>query len=91
MSNVKTKENISWYSQSKLQKAVFKDRISTTYDRFLFQNTVVAFNYVSLHMDKKLWGDPENFRPERFIKKGILNLSADKSLPFGSGILYTKI
>ncbi|OWR44462.1 cytochrome P450 CYP304F2 [Danaus plexippus plexippus] len=58
----------------------------TTIDEYhIPENTVVAFNYVSLHMDKKLWGDPENFRPERFIKNGILNLSADKSLPFGSG------
>lgn len=38
-------------------------------------------------MDKELWGDPENFRPERFIEDGQLKVSLDKSLPFGAGIV----
>ncbi|CAH2105367.1 unnamed protein product [Euphydryas editha] len=49
------------------------------------ENTIVLFNYVSLHHNKELWGDPENFRPERFIENGKLQLSKDKSLPFGAG------
>ncbi|CAH0729252.1 unnamed protein product, partial [Brenthis ino] len=49
------------------------------------QNTIVTFNYPTLHNDKELWGDPENFRPERFIVNGQLDLSKDKSLPFGAG------
>ncbi|XP_047528620.1 probable cytochrome P450 304a1 [Vanessa atalanta] len=49
------------------------------------ENTVVVFNYVTLHFDKDIWGDPENFRPERFITNGVLDLSKDKSLPFGAG------
>lgn len=39
----------------------------------------------TLHFDKELWVDPENFRPERFIEDGKLSLKKDKSLPFGGG------
>ncbi|XP_055697775.1 probable cytochrome P450 304a1 [Phlebotomus papatasi] len=40
----------------------------------------------AFHMDPKLWGDPEVFRPERFIgEDGKLSLKLDKSLPFGAG------
>ncbi|CAF4815057.1 unnamed protein product [Pieris macdunnoughi] len=49
------------------------------------ENTSVSVNLMSLHLDKKTWGDPENFRPERFIQDGKLNVSLDKSLPFGAG------
>ncbi|CAH2253402.1 jg105, partial [Pararge aegeria aegeria] len=51
----------------------------------LLQNTVISFNYLTLHHDKETWGDPENFRPERFIENGQLQVSKDKSLPFGAG------
>ncbi|KAI8424165.1 hypothetical protein MSG28_002755 [Choristoneura fumiferana] len=49
------------------------------------ENSLVSVNLTSLHMDKKIWGDPEVFRPERFIDDGQINLSSDKSLPFGAG------
>ncbi|XP_052740710.1 probable cytochrome P450 304a1 isoform X2 [Bicyclus anynana] len=49
------------------------------------EHCVVSFNYLSLHHDKEIWGDPENFRPERFIENGQLQVSKDKSLPFGAG------
>ncbi|KAL0882245.1 hypothetical protein ABMA27_000780 [Loxostege sticticalis] len=49
------------------------------------EDTLVSANFTMLHMDKELWGDPENFRPERFLTDGKLNLSKDKSLPFGAG------
>ncbi|XP_026322481.1 probable cytochrome P450 304a1 [Hyposmocoma kahamanoa] len=49
------------------------------------EDTMIGANYTTLHMDKKIWGDPENFRPERFITDGKLNLALDKSLPFGAG------
>lgn len=40
----------------------------------------------AFHNDKQLWGDPNNFRPERFIgPNGKLDLKLDKSLPFGAG------
>lgn len=46
---------------------------------------MVCVNYVSLHMDKDIWGDPKVFRPERFIVDGQLIVSRDRSLPFGAG------
>lgn len=49
------------------------------------EGTMVSPNLVMLHMDKEIWGDPENFRPERFIVDGQLCLAKDKSLPFGAG------
>ncbi|KAM3967166.1 putative cytochrome P450 304a1 [Aphomia sociella] len=49
------------------------------------ENTMVSANFVMLHMDKKIWGDPEKFRPERFIEDGRVNVASDKSLPFGAG------
>ncbi|CAG4991971.1 unnamed protein product [Parnassius apollo] len=49
------------------------------------EDTMVSVNYVALHMDKEIWGDPENFRPERFIENGQLLITKDKSLPFGAG------
>ncbi|KPJ02852.1 putative cytochrome P450 304a1 [Papilio xuthus] len=49
------------------------------------QDTMVNLNFVTLHMSKEIWGDPENFRPERFIENGQLQLSKDKTLPFGAG------
>ncbi|CAH0407358.1 unnamed protein product [Chilo suppressalis] len=49
------------------------------------EDTVVSANYLVLHMDKEIWGDPERFRPERFIANGKLDVSKDKSLPFGAG------
>lgn len=40
----------------------------------------------AFHNDKGLWGDPEIFRPQRFIgPDGKLDLKLDKSLPFGAG------
>lgn len=47
---------------------------------------MVSPNLVMLHMDKDIWGDPENFRPERFINDGQICPALDKSLPFGAGI-----
>ncbi|PZC85438.1 hypothetical protein B5X24_HaOG200008 [Helicoverpa armigera] len=49
------------------------------------EGTMMSFNLTMLHMDKEIWGDPENFRPERFIKDGQLDVASDKSLPFGAG------
>jgi len=37
---------------------------------------------VSLHMNPKIWTDPELFRPERFIEK---NYSSSEYVPFGGG------
>ncbi|KAI5632194.1 cytochrome p450 domain-containing protein [Phthorimaea operculella] len=49
------------------------------------ENCALAVNYVALGFDKELWGDPEVFRPERFIENGKISPAKDKSLPFGAG------
>jgi len=40
----------------------------------------------SVHMDKNHWGDPEVFRPERFLDAtGTIFLKDDWLIPFGLG------
>ncbi|XP_047116310.1 methyl farnesoate epoxidase-like [Schistocerca piceifrons] len=48
-------------------------------------NTTVLVNNWSLHMDKEHWGDPEVYRPERFITETGLLREDDTFLPFGLG------
>lgn len=48
-------------------------------------NTPIFTNLSAMHHDREMWGDPENFRPERFLKDG--KLCKDMSLPFGFGEL----
>jgi cytochrome P450 len=36
-------------------------------------------------MDPKIWNDPENFQPERFISEDGKLLRPDALMPFGSG------
>lgn len=51
------------------------------------KNSVVLFVYYTLMMDKETWGDPENFRPERFLSE-TGQLVKDKASfgPFGLGM-----
>lgn len=39
----------------------------------------------SMHMDKDFWGDPETFRPERFLEADGSLKRKDPTLPFGAG------
>ncbi|KAL1459634.1 hypothetical protein WDU94_011598 [Cyamophila willieti] len=49
------------------------------------KGTVMITNLYKMHMDPDVWGDPENFRPERFLdEKGHLK-KKDQTLPFGLG------
>jgi len=49
------------------------------------KDTAVFVNLWSFHNDPNFWGDPQVFRPERFLdEKGAL-LKKDYSLPFGAG------
>ncbi|XP_060573271.1 cytochrome P450 1A1-like [Ruditapes philippinarum] len=41
------------------------------------KDTVVIFNIYSVHHEEKFWGDPKNFRPERFLSDG-KNLDQEK-------------
>jgi len=46
---------------------------------------MVMINLRSVHMDKKHWGDPENFRPERFISPEGKFVKDEHFMPFGTG------
>ena len=46
---------------------------------------LVMYNTYSLHMDKAHWGDPEVFRPERFVDENDCFRQDDWNLPFGIG------
>lgn len=50
------------------------------------KNTIVFPGLYAFHNDVDLWGDPENFRPDRFLDAdGKLSLKLDKTFPFGAG------
>jgi cytochrome P450 len=42
-------------------------------------------NLSLVHMDPKIWGDPENFRPERFLDESGSLLKQNALVPFGLG------
>jgi methyl farnesoate epoxidase / farnesoate epoxidase len=47
--------------------------------------TAIIYNTYSLHMDAEHWGDPQNFRPERFLtEKGTFSPD-EMTFPFGIG------
>ena len=47
---------------------------------------MAGINFVRIHKNEKLWGDPENFRPERFLDPdGKFIIKDHKLLAFGAG------
>ncbi|CAD5111504.1 DgyrCDS810 [Dimorphilus gyrociliatus] len=57
---------------------------------FIKKDTTIYVNYLSLTEDKDIWGDPENFRPERFLKEDGSLLQPEEEcrkyfLSFGAG------
>lgn len=49
------------------------------------KGTFMVPGLYAFHNEEKLWGDPQQFRPERFIVDGKLSLKKDVSFPFGAG------
>ncbi|XP_059479051.1 methyl farnesoate epoxidase-like [Neocloeon triangulifer] len=49
------------------------------------KNARIAMNLAQIHMDPKIWGDPENFRPERFLNEEGKLIKQDALVPFGLG------
>lgn len=51
------------------------------------KGTMALVNIYSIHMDKKFWGDPFVFRPERFLNEDnqIIPEKAARVIPFGAG------
>ncbi|XP_049532231.1 probable cytochrome P450 304a1 [Anopheles darlingi] len=60
---------------------------NTTFQGYnIEQNTLILVGLERVNNQPEEWGDPENFRPARFLDdNGRLVLSKDRSLPFGSG------
>ena len=49
------------------------------------KNYTLLANLKSVHMDKEHWGDPEVFRPERFIDENGEFINDSWLIPFGLG------
>lgn len=49
------------------------------------KGTFMIASLHAFHHNQDFWGDPEEFRPERFIENGKFSLKKDTSLPFGAG------
>lgn len=50
------------------------------------KETMVWLNLWSVHNDVDHWGDPENFRPERFLSNDLKSIvNAERVVPFGIG------
>lgn len=58
----------------------------TVLDKYCIpKGTTVLINLESVFMDRKIWGDPEIFRPERFLNEEGKVSYNEKFLPFGLG------
>ncbi|GLH14155.1 Methyl farnesoate epoxidase, partial [Gryllus bimaculatus] len=49
------------------------------------KDSTVLMSLYSIHMNKEYWGDPEEFRPERFLNPDGVFTPNPRVLPFGSG------
>ncbi|XP_035711491.1 cytochrome P450 2C15 [Folsomia candida] len=49
---------------------------------FIPKRTVFIFNLYQIHHEKKYWGDPDNFRPERFLCEDGTFRRDDHVIPF---------
>uniref|UniRef100_A0A182PZ34 Uncharacterized protein n=1 Tax=Anopheles epiroticus TaxID=199890 RepID=A0A182PZ34_9DIPT len=49
------------------------------------KNTTVLMGLRDVHMDREHWGDPEVFRPERFLNENRDIVNTERLMPFGQG------
>ncbi|XP_071524102.1 cytochrome P450 2U1-like [Panulirus ornatus] len=49
------------------------------------KRTWIIGNIWGIHWDKKVWGDPENFRPERFLDESGQVIRSENVVPFSVG------
>lgn len=56
------------------------------FDYEIPKDTVMLVSFYSLNMDKEYWGDPHQFRPERFLNdSGEYAPHSEQFFPFGLG------
>jgi cytochrome P450 len=66
----------------------FRREVNETfeYGGFTFPKGCIVWPVLdSVLLDKKIWGDPETFRPERFINEDGALLNREEFVPFGVG------
>ena len=49
------------------------------------RNCTILIGLRTVHMDKSFWGDPEVFRPERFLDENNNIVNTERLIPFGLG------
>lgn len=49
------------------------------------KDEVLVVNMHTIHKCEETWGDPQNFRPERFLDKENNITNLESFLPFGMG------
>lgn len=53
---------------------------------FIPKDTMILTSLHSVHMDRAFWGDPHEFRPERFLNEdGKIVYDENYFIPFGNG------
>jgi cytochrome P450 len=50
-----------------------------------YTDATVLVNYFGIHMSEETWGDPFNFRPERFLDQQGKFQANQNNLPFATG------
>ena len=51
----------------------------------------MVINYYGIHHSSEVWGDPEAFRPERFLNEKNEIVNTDKILVFSYGETHKRI
>ncbi|XP_071495586.1 cytochrome P450 2D15-like [Diadema antillarum] len=55
-------------------------------DYVIPRGSTIMMNILAIHSDPKIWGDPEVFRPERFLNADGTEFVKNKAyMPFGAG------
>lgn len=66
-------------------RRVTRDTVLDKY--YIPKDTTILISLYSVHMSPEIWGDPEVFRPERFLDEEGKITSHEKFIPFGLGLL----
>jgi len=54
---------------------------------FIPKGTLVLSNMYSVHMNPELWPEPEKFKPERFLQRG-MKVEKKELIPFSVGKIF---